>query len=55
MLSDLWLALFAEIVTRMGREDGLFFSEGPWKCLLDKHRRASVAAAGGAGFYFLAL
>lgn len=32
-----------------------FFSEGLRKCLLEKHRRVSVAAAGSAGFYFLVL
>lgn len=39
----------------MGDEDGLVFSKGLRKCLLEKHRRVSVAAAGGAGLYFLAL
>lgn len=49
------LALFAEITTRMGNEGGLVFSKGPWKCLLEKPRRVSVAAAGRAGLYFLTL
>lgn len=32
-----------------------FFSKGLRKCLLDRHSSVSVAAAGSAGFYFLAL
>lgn len=32
-----------------------FFSKGLRKCVLERHRRVSVGAAGSSGFYFLAL